>query len=155
MRVRRPSKSIDYRRRTALYRLFDAEGRLLYVGIAFDPPDRWRGHAREKSWWPDVVERRVEWHETRHAAGAAEISAIQTEKPLYNVRDAEAEQAVRAARVVGAKVGRMIRIPDDVWDLYLEVCAEDGTTGAADLRRHVHARVNTWRPRRKPAVDSD
>jgi DNA-directed RNA polymerase specialized sigma24 family protein len=89
VRVRRPSKSIDYSRRTALYRLFDTEGRLLYVGIAFDPADRWRGHASTKSWWHEVARREVEWRDTRSAALRAEAEAILTERPLYNVAGTE------------------------------------------------------------------
>lgn len=145
MRVRRPSQSLNYCRRTALYRLFDTEGRLLYVGIAFDPKGRWSDHAREKEWWPAVAERTVEWHDTRVAAAAAEIVAIRTEKPLHNVRDTEVERAKRAAHAAGAKIGRMVRISDDLWGMYLDLCAEEGTTCADDLRRHVFSRVNTWR----------
>lgn len=143
MRVR-SSQPLDYGRRTALYRLSDSEGRLLYVGIAFEPKVRWASHASEKAWWPDVAERTVEWHESRTAAAAAEIVAIREEKPLYNVRDSEAEIAKRAAHAPGVKVGRMIRIPDGIWDPYDQACAEEGTTRTDDLRRHVHSRVRAY-----------
>lgn len=89
MPIRRPSKSIDYTRRTALYRLFDAEGRLLYVGIAFNPADRWRGHSSTKFWWHEVSRREVEWRETRGDALRAEAEAILVERPLYNVAGTE------------------------------------------------------------------
>lgn len=81
--------SIDYSRRTALYRLFDSEGRLLYVGITFNPRNRWAGHSATKSWWKQVVRREIEWHETRYAAEAAERAAILAERPLYNIAGAE------------------------------------------------------------------
>lgn len=80
--------SIDYSRRTALYRLFDAEGRLLYVGIAYNPRARWLGHSSTKPWWKQVARREVEWHETRSAALGAEAEAIVNERPLYNIAGA-------------------------------------------------------------------
>lgn len=40
--------------------------------------------------------------------------------------------------------GRMIRIDDEMWDLYDQACAEEGTTRTDDLRRHVHARVRAY-----------
>lgn len=81
--------SIDFRRRTALYRLFDAEGQLLYVGIAFNPRDRWRGHCSTKSWWKQVDRREVEWHGSRSEALTAEAAAIIEERPLYNIAGSE------------------------------------------------------------------
>jgi hypothetical protein len=81
--------SIDFRRRTALYRLFDSEGRLLYVGIAFDPQARWLGHSSTKSWWNEVERREVEWHDTRSHALAVESNVILNEAPLYNIAGAE------------------------------------------------------------------
>jgi hypothetical protein len=81
--------SIDFRRRTALYRLFNSEGRLLYVGIAFNPRARWLGHSSTKSWWEQVDRREVEWHETRSAALGAEAEVIVNERPLYNIAGAE------------------------------------------------------------------
>lgn len=63
----------------------------------------------------------------------------------------------------------MIRIDDEMWDLYDQACAEEGTTRTDDLRRHVHSRVRTFCkakgiempkpkrvvrvPRKKPADD--
>jgi hypothetical protein len=72
-------------KRTALYRLYDIEDRLLYVGIAVDPEVRLRVHSREKTWWPHVAQRSIEWFTSRPAAEAAEVAAIATEKPAHNV----------------------------------------------------------------------
>lgn len=41
--------------------------------------------------------------------------------------------------------GRMVRIDTETWDAYGQLCAEEGTSRADDVRRHVHSRVNTWR----------
>ena len=70
--------------RTCLYRLYDASGRLLYVGITHDPKARWRLHAVDKPWWHEVARKEVTWFGTRTEAGIAELHAIETEGPLYD-----------------------------------------------------------------------
>lgn len=70
--------------RTALYRLFNADGQLLYVGISSDPPTRYVNHAYEKLWWHEVATTTEEWIETRAEALREETRAIKTELPCYN-----------------------------------------------------------------------
>lgn len=70
--------------RTALYRFFDAAGRLLYVGVSGNTETRWRQHAESKPWWPDVADKTTEWLDSRPEALDAERVAIRTEKPLHN-----------------------------------------------------------------------
>lgn len=70
--------------RTALYRLFDADDELLYVGISKDPKARWEQH-RDKPWWRDVSMRVIEWYDDRPTAERAERKAIETEGPRYNI----------------------------------------------------------------------
>lgn len=70
---------------TALYRLRDQFGTLLYVGITDVLERRWKDHAKAKPWWPDVKVRSIEWLPTRGHALSAEAEAIRTERPLYNV----------------------------------------------------------------------
>lgn len=41
--------------------------------------------------------------------------------------------------------GRVVRIDDETWAAYGELCAAEGTSRADDLRRHAHARVAAWR----------
>lgn len=75
---------IDPRRLTTLYRLFDGDGQLLYVGTSVDPQNRWEQHAREKLWWSSVARATVEWYPDRTSAMAAELAAIKAEGPLHN-----------------------------------------------------------------------
>lgn len=70
---------------TALYRLYDANGQILYVGISRNPAWRWGAHAEQHPWWLDVDSFDVEWHPSRAAAEAAEKHAILTERPARNV----------------------------------------------------------------------
>lgn len=48
--------------RTALYRLYGKEGKLLYIGISQNPDVRWGQHSTTKPWWGEVEERKIEWH---------------------------------------------------------------------------------------------
>lgn len=79
--------------RTALYRFYDVNERLLYVGITDDPWRRWREHVREKSWYPQVKHQAVTWYDDRMAADIAETVAIRRENPLFNIAG-----AVRSAK---------------------------------------------------------
>ncbi|WP_435643840.1 GIY-YIG nuclease family protein [Streptomyces sp. H49] len=69
---------------TAVYRLYDAEDRLLYVGITRNLARRWDQHSRAQSWWHLVTRREAEWHTDRASAEAAEITAVQSEAPQFN-----------------------------------------------------------------------
>jgi predicted GIY-YIG superfamily endonuclease len=80
----------DMDERTALYRLYDDEGRLLYVGITRDPEKRFAQHAATKYWWKWVKRRRVEWFDRRSSARAAEEMAIKVGNPDYNIEHARA-----------------------------------------------------------------
>lgn len=72
--------------RTALYRLYGADDRLLYVGITNNPEVRWQTHAREKVWWPKVTHKTLEWFETRKSAERVERIEILEERPAYNLQ---------------------------------------------------------------------
>ncbi|MFL4491491.1 GIY-YIG nuclease family protein [Streptomyces sp. VTCC 41912] len=74
--------------RTALYRVFDAAGKLLYIGISQNPDVRFGQHSQTKPWWPEVVDRKVEWHESRAEAAEAERAAIESEQPHWNLNHA-------------------------------------------------------------------
>jgi predicted GIY-YIG superfamily endonuclease len=71
--------------RTALYRLYDADGRLLYVGITTDPKTRFASHATYKSWWGQVARKDVTWLQgTWREALVTEAAAIRMERPKFN-----------------------------------------------------------------------
>lgn len=72
-------------RPTCLYRFYDAEDQLLYVGITLHLPQRWASHAHDKSWWAEVARCTVEHHPDRISAGAAELTAIAAEHPRHNI----------------------------------------------------------------------
>ncbi len=81
-------------RRCAVYRLYDRDGALLYVGIAFDPDIRLAQHTadRDKDWWFWRYEqggrRTVQWLSSREEAKALESDVIKGRtgeaRPLFN-----------------------------------------------------------------------
>lgn len=71
---------------TTLYRLYNDNDRLLYVGIARNWARRAVQHSEQKSWWPEVARTALETHPTRDAALDAEREAIKTEHPIHNVK---------------------------------------------------------------------
>jgi predicted GIY-YIG superfamily endonuclease len=70
---------------TAVYRFYDKQGALLYVGATRGPQARWRQHASKRAWWPDVARKTIRWYQAKDAALAAEKEAIRAECPRYNV----------------------------------------------------------------------
>ena len=73
-------------RPSRVYRLYSSDDRLLYVGATVSLQQRLRDHGRDKEWWPEVARTEVsEPYESWGLAHAAEIEAIRTEQPVYNV----------------------------------------------------------------------
>lgn len=70
---------------TALYRHFDAAGRLLYVGISLSVVARTARHMMYAHWSRQVATISIERHPTRDKALAAEAAAIVAEHPLHNI----------------------------------------------------------------------
>lgn len=135
-------------RRTALYRLYDADGQLLYIGVAYDPQQRWYSHANTAPWWPRVARREVTWYPHRPAAEDAERDAIRAEAPMFNVAWATHEpirlpakpkqrhavsEETRAA--LSAAADTYVRAPIQLKEAILE--ASDGGKSVAEITRAI------------------
>ena len=70
---------------TTLYRFFDVDERLLYVGITSRGPNRWRNHEDSRAWWAQVARSTTEHFDAREDAIAAERAAIRNEQPIHNI----------------------------------------------------------------------
>ncbi len=69
---------------TILYRYYDAEDSLLYVGITNNQHKRFKQH-HDKPWMAEIARATFEHYQTRHEAEEAEVLAITKELPKYNV----------------------------------------------------------------------
>lgn len=99
----------------AVYRMFDPDGGLLYVGRTARA-GRFDEHA-EKRWFPLVSVITLEWHPTFAAAVLAETKAIADEKPRYNI------VGTPGAKRTGPRV-KVTDFPDALGDV-LEVFGDD------------------------------
>lgn len=82
---------------TYLYRAFDDSGRLLYVGITENLVNRFGPGGHEQAPWADQVESvTAERYLTRQAARSAELRAIKSENPRWNIASSPHGGAVRA-----------------------------------------------------------
>lgn len=130
---------LDAESPTFLYRFYDRDGVLLYVGITFNPSIRWHHHKGKKGWWSDVERIEATRYPNRHQAEAEEVRVIQEESPLYNIIHAvrpdpqedftsELDEAIDAleqqARRSAGTPRRTIRIDDDLWGRF-STAAED------------------------------
>lgn len=109
-----------------LYRHFDKDGRLVYVGISNSALLRTSNHRDLSRWFDQVVRIEIERYPTRAAALIAEEAAVTNEKPAYNLRSGrksgtlarnpemqiEHEAALREAAAKGIKVqkGRAVSV---------------------------------------------
>lgn len=71
--------------KTALYRYFNSDDALLYVGISSRLTDRVKRHSIGSDFFSQSVRMTIEWFDTRDEAIDAEIIAIKSENPLFNV----------------------------------------------------------------------
>ncbi len=67
-----------------LYRHFNNDGRLLYVGISVNPLSRLEEHKNSK-WFASIAKMTVETFATTEEAERAEKLAIKSESPICNI----------------------------------------------------------------------
>lgn len=82
-----PVKPIEYKvlpPAANLYRHFDADGRLLYVGISTASMRRLSEHRTDSAWFWSIATIKVERFDTIAQARLAETAAIKNERPLFN-----------------------------------------------------------------------
>lgn len=68
-----------------LYRLYDTEGRLLYVGISLRPDTRVMVHRSRQPWGKQIATYTAAEYPNREAAKAAERWAIHHQNPIHNL----------------------------------------------------------------------
>ena len=68
-----------------LYRFYDDEERLLYIGVTVDPGKRMSAHCHGKSWWQSVHNITMQNFSSSSDLMCAEREAIKAEDPIYNV----------------------------------------------------------------------
>ena len=95
---------------TTLYRMRDASGRLLYVGISDSFVRRLAQHQRRKDWWSEIASVALTHYPTRSAAEKAERDAIKSERPLHNITHAPRTAPMPALCSIDS-VARFLGVP--------------------------------------------
>ncbi len=122
-----------------VYRLFDNDDALLYVGCSKAPQTRLSFHQQRKQWGVEIDEMTQDPYDDRIQALAAERAAIATELPRYN-------RAHHPSPVPGT--GRRINyeIPDDLHHQLKVLAAEEHTTLKELIERALRAIVTAKKP---------
>ncbi len=71
--------------KAVVYRHFNAEGRLLYIGSSRKPFTRMATHLKDAAWCEQIANVTFTWYETEAEAQEAEWDAIVAERPDHNV----------------------------------------------------------------------
>lgn len=77
--------------KTELYRHYNGEGSLLYVGVSLSAINRFIQHKQISDWSSQVAKIEIEVFETREDALEAETLAINNENPAYNIQKKKKE----------------------------------------------------------------
>lgn len=89
IRAEKDAARAEWDRRLArsyfVYRAYDDEGILLYVGMTKMPAERWQTHKRESGWAQYAASFGMNGPFLRETAKELERDAIRTEHPLWNI----------------------------------------------------------------------
>lgn len=69
----------------SLYRHFDKDGNLFYIGISLSAIQRLSQHRRSR-WFDEIASIKIEKFKSRQDAARAEMIAIRTERPIFNIQ---------------------------------------------------------------------
>ena len=95
--------SEKHTRSQVLYRHFDKDGVLLYVGVSGRLMRRLKEHHQNASWFSRIARVDVEHYPDRQSVLKAEIEAIQREKPLFNKQFANRQRATYVKKIVSVR----------------------------------------------------
>ena len=68
-----------------LYRIFDSQRNLLYVGATTNPSFRFSCHAHTRPWWNEASEIKLQHFGSPEELTEAELAAIRNENPRFNL----------------------------------------------------------------------
>ena len=68
-----------------VYRLYDTDNRLIYVGCTYELEPRLKRHNKKMWWAPQIAKIKTETHPTRRDGLAAERRIRDTEHPRWNI----------------------------------------------------------------------
>ena len=115
----------------ALYRHFDKDGQLLYIGVSANTMARLSQHQQTAQWLIKAVKMTTEWFSDRQIALEAEKIAIEKEKPIHNIKHNAAVHPPAALKTL-----KTIRLNDDLI-AELELLAEREGRSFSNMVAHL------------------
>ena len=140
---------------TQLYRHFDAEGRLLYVGISLSTIFRTKQHRDNSSWFASISKITIETFPSRQEAWEAETLAIEREKPIFNIAKVieQADEDRKAAEVRIAKLVISAKVTSLSPVYSIHDAAEELRCGTADVEKLIKSgRLRAFKIGRRPYI---
>jgi hypothetical protein len=116
----------------AVYRFYDANEQLLYIGMTGGSPYmRWTDHRRDSAWWSLAAYVSILWVAGgRDACAAVERAAIRAERPPYNKEHNRPRVRMELRLDTGpdgiVEQLRHVLFPDDFASLVAAFAAESG-----------------------------
>jgi predicted GIY-YIG superfamily endonuclease len=83
-----------------LYRHFDKDDALLYVGVSLNAVQRLSQHRDASHWFAEIASVKVEWFADRKEALAAERAAITAENPRHNLYRPTVKEVAKSVKEV-------------------------------------------------------
>ena len=128
-----------------VYRLYDEQDELLYIGLTGDVRTRLRRHAQTQPWWSAVRRITIETFDNTETAALAEKQAIRREHPRYNIADTGRSPQRRKLQVVdgadplslAAAFGWAVQQAGD----FIRLTAPNGTVVAATVGSDIKGEV--------------
>ena len=133
-----------------VYRVFDAEGQLLYIGCTMRPSKRWAEHKIERPGMVAAAARfRVQGPYPRPVARALEKQAIRTEEPLLGWTPAKHRENCGRRRWTDRRARELHGSGVEVWDAIRQACDEsDDVLPDPDAHESEYRFTATRQPRR-------
>jgi hypothetical protein len=129
-----------------LYRHYDSEGNLLYVGISIYAITRLYQHSIASLWFKQITRIEIQHYPDRDSVLKAEREAIVKEKPQYNAPklDARLKVGLQAKRNSGIYLGCRIDSVD------FKALTERAKALDTDRSKIVRQAINLWLAKNRP-----
>ena len=101
-----------------LYRYYNKENELLYVGVTADNTKRESQHRRDSFWFGEIATAKYEYFDSRQEVLQAEAEAIENEKPKHNVKHSRLNNKNKITLEFHPKVHliQLMGMPDEPFD---------------------------------------
>lgn len=127
-----------------LYRHFNAAGQLLYIGISLAAIQRLGQHRENARWFRSIARIEIENFPDWESAAAAEVEAIEKEKPLHNVARNRKQAPPQCLAPPQIESSAFLRVAEG--DPYKAVIAALMALRRAGLPKLAQAMTNALRP---------